>query len=65
MERCRREIAAIEWEILDGHPDLQGLGLAPSDWHAELGILQNEKRCQAKAQRRDTVEIAIVQDLTE
>jgi len=42
MERCRREIAAIEAEILAGNPDLPGLCLALSDWHAELRILQNE-----------------------
>jgi hypothetical protein len=42
MERCRREIAAIESEIRAGNPDLQGLCLALRDWHAELRILQNE-----------------------
>ena len=44
MERCRREIAAIEAEILDGNPDLQGLCLALSDWSAELRILEAEQR---------------------
>ena len=47
IERCRREIAAIEAELLAGNPDIQGLCLALSDWHAELRILQNEKRRQA------------------
>ncbi len=47
MERCRREIAAIEAEIRAGNPDLQGLCLALSDWSAELRILQNEERRQA------------------
>ena len=42
MDRCRREIAAIEAEILAGNPDLPGLCLALSDWHAELRILQGE-----------------------
>ena len=42
MERCRREIAAIETEILGGNSDLQGLCLALSDWHAELRILRNK-----------------------
>jgi hypothetical protein len=42
MERCRREIAAIEAEIRAGNPDLPGLCLALSDWWAELRILQNE-----------------------
>jgi hypothetical protein len=44
MERCRREIAAIEAEILAGNPDLQGLCLALSDWCAELRILEEEQR---------------------
>ena len=42
MERCRREIAAIEAEIRAGNPDLPGLCLALSDWSAELHILQAE-----------------------
>ena len=45
MERCRREIAAIETEILAGNPDLPGLCLALADWSTELRILQNEE-CQ-------------------
>jgi len=32
IERCQREIAAIEAQILAGNPDLQGLCLALSDW---------------------------------
>ena len=44
IERCRREIAAIEAEILAGNPDLQGLCLALSDWSAELRILEEEQR---------------------
>jgi hypothetical protein len=44
IERCRREIAAIEAEILAGNPDLPGLCLALSDWHAELRILEEEQR---------------------
>ena len=53
MDRCRREIAAIEAEILAGNPDLQGLCLALSDWSAELKILQDEKRRQAVTRRRE------------
>ena len=53
MERCRREIAAIEAEILAGNPDLQGLCLALSDWWAELRILQDEERRQAETRRRE------------
>ena len=43
IERCQREIAAIEEQILDGNPDLQGLCLALSDWSAELRLLQQER----------------------
>jgi hypothetical protein len=44
VERCKREIAAIEAEILAGNPDLPGLCLALSDWHAEWRILEEERR---------------------
>jgi len=43
IERCRREIAEIEAVILSGHPDLNGLCLALSDWSAELRILEDGK----------------------
>jgi len=42
IERCKREIAAIEVEILAGNPDVAGLVLALSDWNAELRILETE-----------------------
>ena len=41
--RCRREIAAAEVALLVGHPDVEGLCLALSDWSAELRILQAEQ----------------------
>ena len=44
MDRCRREIAAIEAEILKGNPDVEGLCMALSDWSAELRILEAEQR---------------------
>jgi hypothetical protein len=44
VERCRREIAAIEAEILKGNPDLLGLCQALSDWSAELRIIEAEQR---------------------
>jgi hypothetical protein len=50
MERCRREIAGIEAEILAGHPDLSGLCLALSDWSAELRLLQREVRAHEDSQ---------------
>jgi hypothetical protein len=40
IERCRKEIAAIEAELLAGHPDVAGLCLALADWSAELRILE-------------------------
>ena len=49
MQRCLREIAIIEAELLAGNPDVQGLCLALSDWYAELRIIeaeQQEKRSQ-------------------
>jgi hypothetical protein len=65
IENCRREIVAIEAELLAGNPDVQGLCLALSDWSAELRIIQNEERRQAEAQRRGREEIGGVQALTE
>jgi hypothetical protein len=44
IERCRREIAAIEAELLAGNRDVQGLCLALSDWWAELRILEADRR---------------------
>ena len=65
MERCRREIAAIEAELLAGNPDVAGLLLAYADWHVELGILQNEKRRQDGIRRREINADADTQALTE
>ena len=52
IERCRGEIAIIEAELLAGNPDVEGLLLALADWHAELHILQDEKRRQDETRRR-------------
>lgn len=65
MERCLRELAAIEAELLAGNPDAQGLCLALSDWSAELRILQNEKRRQELPQQRGGTEASDPQPLTE
>ena len=43
MERCLREIAAIEAELRAGNPDVMGLLLALADWHAKLQILRDER----------------------
>ena len=42
MNRCRREIAEIEAQIRAGHPDLEGLCLALSDWSRELRLIERE-----------------------
>jgi hypothetical protein len=44
IERCRREIAIVEAELLAGNPDVEGLCLALSDWSVELRILEAEQR---------------------
>jgi hypothetical protein len=43
MERCRREIAEIESQIVGGNTDIEGLCLALSDWNAELRLLEKEE----------------------
>jgi len=48
LERCRCEIATIEALIRAGHPDLQGLCLALSDWCAELRLIEHEMALKAK-----------------
>ena len=65
MDRCRREIAAIEAEILAGNPDVPGLVLALSDWSAELRMLQDEERRRAEARRREEGGTEAIQALTE
>ena len=46
MERCLREIATIEAELLAGNPDVEGLILGLADWCVELCILQDEEQQQ-------------------
>jgi hypothetical protein len=48
IELCRREIAEIEDLIGAGHPDLQGLYLALSDWCAELRLIEKETDHQTR-----------------
>jgi hypothetical protein len=35
-------MAAVEIQLSVGHPDVQGLGRALSDWSAELRLIQQE-----------------------
>jgi|HubBroStandDraft_4_1064222.scaffolds.fasta_scaffold1081191_1 hypothetical protein len=65
IDRCRREIAAIETELLAGNADVEGLCLGLSDWSEELRILQNEERRQEGTRRRDVNGIGEDQALTE
>lgn len=44
MERCLREIAAIEAELLAGNPDVEGLCLALSDWWMEVRLIRGLER---------------------
>jgi hypothetical protein len=53
MERCSREIVAIEVELLAGNPDVTGLLLGYADWHAELRILQAEEQCRRGSDRTE------------
>jgi hypothetical protein len=39
---CRKEIASIEGQLRAGHPDIEGLCLALSDWSWELRYLLGE-----------------------
>ena len=50
IERCRRQIATLEAQILAGHPDLRGLCLALSDWRAELRLLQDANGAAGRAE---------------
>jgi hypothetical protein len=65
IDRCRREVAAIEVELLAGNPKVEGLCLALADWSAELRILQNEERRRAEARRRDVSGMEELQASTE
>jgi hypothetical protein len=68
MERCRREIAAIEAELLAGNPDVEGLCLALSDWWAEMRIIEAEQRREKPPGLNPTAggnQIGSVQDLIE
>jgi len=48
VERCRREIAEVEALIRAGHPDVQGLCLALSDWCAELRLIEQRRGTKAE-----------------
>ncbi len=42
MRSARRETADIKAAIRAGHPDLQGLCLALSDWSEEVRLIERE-----------------------
>jgi hypothetical protein len=51
MDRCRREIAEIEALLRSGHPDIEGLCMALSDWRTELRLIQSMPRGMPLAKR--------------
>jgi len=53
IEHCRREIAAIEALILGGHPDVEGLCRALSDWCTELRLIEREELLLAEHDKRE------------
>jgi hypothetical protein len=56
IDRCRREVATVEAELLGGNPDVEGLCLALADWSAELRILQDEQRRSGGTHAEDSPE---------
>ncbi len=68
IERCRREIAAIEAQIRAGHPDLQGLLRGLVDWSWEwrrLLAAQNEKSRRGETPAAGKAEVGEDQALME
>src|SRR5258708_170849 len=53
IERCHREIAEIEAQLMAGHPDVQGLCLALADWSTELRLIESTKT-HAGLERKET-----------
>jgi hypothetical protein len=51
IERCRREVAAIEPKIRSGNPDLDGLCLALADWSGEMRLLGASRELATVAPR--------------
>lgn len=43
LMRCDAELAAAESALREGHPDVEGLALAISDWAEERRILEKEE----------------------
>ena len=68
MDRCRREIADIEAQLLAGHPDVKGLCRALADWSAELRLLiadQTKKSRRGETPAANTNPVGGDQPLTE
>jgi len=57
-ERCRREIAEIEALLLVGHPDVEGLCMALSDWWTELRLIEQEVGLESGAEKQNRRRIA-------
>ena len=53
IDRCHAEIAAIEALLLAGHPDVEGLCMALSDWSAELRLVESEQAHGSRSRGRE------------
>ncbi len=53
IERCHQEIDQVERLLRAGHPDVEGLCLALSDWSGELRILENKLAAERKRNAAD------------
>jgi hypothetical protein len=49
LARCDREIAAIEAEARNGHPDVELILLALHDWRTEKKLIKHESQRTATA----------------
>jgi hypothetical protein len=47
-QRCETEIAEIERQLRNGHPDVEGLCLGLADWSAELWLIEREMGLEEK-----------------
>jgi hypothetical protein len=66
MDRCQREIAAIEDQLRAGPPEVHGLCLALADWSEELRLIEVErKKPPGLNPAAEEKEIGLVQPLME
>jgi hypothetical protein len=51
MLRCDAEIAGLEQQLRNGHPEVEGLCRALADWSEERRILNGIKRANTETDR--------------